>query len=282
MKLINDIKSPYRLISSVNRHGYKPRGLVFTLKTVLKDPDLHQFVAFRAIDENDPKRVITLDGQRDLVAVPVLCHGSPRVVHVESQQPPKAIATAMARILSETRRADKPEPQKKGSIPMYTTAVRGGTSITTAVRGRKKHSIPYPQPKIPKVPKMNAVARGSSPHHGNNAQGDVKSKLGAKTASSFLNFAKKTGNGPAVAVKSRKPPAKVQKSVMKSVLGDGPFTSPSVVSTLDPSALDMYAGIPYGGYQDLYNPYTYGFKRSEIDVPDVVQGSYVPVEEIGY
>lgn len=113
MKLINDIKSPYRLISSVNRHGYKPRGMVFTLKTVLKDPDLHQFVAFRAIDENDPKRIITLDGQRDLVTVPVMCHGTPRVVHVESQQPPKAIANAMTRILSETRHVETAEDAHK-------------------------------------------------------------------------------------------------------------------------------------------------------------------------
>ena len=270
MKLINDIKSPYRLISSVNRHGYKPRGLVFTLKTVLKDPDLHQFVAFRAIDENDPKRVITLDGQRDLVAVPVLCHGSPRVVHVESQQPPKAIATAMARILSETRHADKTDQQKKHSIPLY-----------TSLRGRKKHDIPYPQPKIP-VPRSIIGSPIKSPIRGAvRSEAVGKSNVASGRASSFLNFAKKTVGKPAKRSGNQKP-AEVQKSMVLTSEPGNVVAARTMVP-----AIDMYGRIPYGGYQPFYSPGMY-FKRNVITEPEVMGGQYLPAEaqyapiELGY
>ena len=76
-------------MSSINNHGYTPRGRIFTLKQVFKDPRSHRYVSFRAYDKMDTNRVVLLDGARELVAVPISCKFKSRKVNVTSQQPPK-------------------------------------------------------------------------------------------------------------------------------------------------------------------------------------------------
>ena len=82
MQIINDIGHRYRLISSINKHGYTPRGQLFTLKTVFKDPSMHKLVIFKAIDELEPGRQLLLQGQDKFVAFPTSCDSVPKTVHV--------------------------------------------------------------------------------------------------------------------------------------------------------------------------------------------------------
>jgi len=89
LQFVNTLGERYKLVSSINNHGYTPRGKIFTLKQVFKDPSAHRYVSFRAADEADPTRTVLLNGAQELVAVPVSCKFKPRIIRVGSQQPPK-------------------------------------------------------------------------------------------------------------------------------------------------------------------------------------------------
>lgn len=73
LQIVNDINRRYRLISSINKHGYTPRGKLFTLKTVFKDPSAHRVVLFQAINELDPADELLINGKKKLVAIPSSC-----------------------------------------------------------------------------------------------------------------------------------------------------------------------------------------------------------------
>ncbi|XP_047142657.1 protein PF3D7_1417600 isoform X2 [Hydra vulgaris] len=85
----NELGNRYKLVSSINNHGYTPRGKIFTLKQVFKDPRAHRYVSFHATDESDANRIVLLNGARELVAVPVSCRYKPRIIHVTSHQSAK-------------------------------------------------------------------------------------------------------------------------------------------------------------------------------------------------
>ena len=71
LKLSNELGYRYRLISSINSHGYTPRGKFFTLKTVFKDPSAHKFVSFHCIDDTDSTNQILLNGKKEIVKVSI-------------------------------------------------------------------------------------------------------------------------------------------------------------------------------------------------------------------
>ena len=155
LQLINDLGNRYRLVSSINNHGYTPRGKLFTLKTVFKDPTSHKFVSFRAVDEAEPSRQVTLDGSKELIAVPVSCSTKPKIVHVLSNQ--KSKLSSLGRLSKKNKiynRAEVKEEHiyKKNEITrpiqvVHTVDNGGKRQHITHIylRKQKKDAITYPK-----------------------------------------------------------------------------------------------------------------------------------------
>ena len=128
LQFLNNIDSHYRIISSINDHGYAPKGRLFTLKTVFKDPKAHRSITFHAYDESDPRRPVLLDGARELVAVPLTCNLKPRLVRVTSMQP------VIKRLHGLTYRRDNLGRQvylvRRDQIPLEKVYYVGDTKVT--------------------------------------------------------------------------------------------------------------------------------------------------------
>lgn len=146
LQIVNDVGRRYRLISSINKHGYTPRGKLFTLKTVFKDPNVHKLVLFKAVDEENPASELDIDGKSKFVAFPTSCQSEARLVHVvrPHQQPSvigcgssstdedcvakKSLINAMKRrsklaindrLSSNHKRSDIEKPPEAGCIRAY-------------------------------------------------------------------------------------------------------------------------------------------------------------------
>jgi len=152
LQLFNDLDSRYRLISSINSHGYTPRGKIFTLKTVFKDPSAHKQVKFHALDENDKHRPVKINGKDEFVATPDMCSHKPLLVHVGSPvRANKNLIGIKKDIIFTGEETKEEEVYKKNHIehPDELIIHRVGNNVRsiTHIRTRavKKNGIPYPR-----------------------------------------------------------------------------------------------------------------------------------------
>ena len=80
----NALGDRYRLVSTLNPHGYRPKSKSFSLKTIFKEPKKRKVMSFKAYDEEDPHRVVLLNGHKELNIYPVSCANDPTKVTVDS------------------------------------------------------------------------------------------------------------------------------------------------------------------------------------------------------
>lgn len=80
----NQLGDRYRLVSTLNPHGYRPKGKKFSLKTIFKEPKKRKVMSFKAYDEEDTHRLVLLNGHKELNIYPVSCANDPVQVVVDS------------------------------------------------------------------------------------------------------------------------------------------------------------------------------------------------------
>eukprot|EP00112_Aurelia_sp_Birch-Aquarium-sp1_P001420 Seg1152.2 transcript_id=Seg1152.2/GoldUCD/mRNA.D3Y31 product="72 kDa type IV collagenase" protein_id=Seg1152.2/GoldUCD/D3Y31 len=81
---VNQLGDRYRLVSTINPHGYRPKGNRFSLKTIFKEPKKRKVMSFKAYDEEDTHRPVLLNGHRELNVYPTSCANDPVQVIVDS------------------------------------------------------------------------------------------------------------------------------------------------------------------------------------------------------
>eukprot|EP00794_Sanderia_malayensis_P013893 gene13893-15341_t len=127
---VNQLGNRYRIVSTLNPHGYRPKGARFSLKTIFKVPKKRKIMSFRAYDEFEPHRTVLLNGHKELNIQPVACSLKPVEVLVDSPTKSKAVTTG-------SRRDNVKGPRFQDSlifgskIPRFREAcqrVHGGTS----------------------------------------------------------------------------------------------------------------------------------------------------------
>ena len=111
MDFYNNLGSKYRLISSINKHGYRPVGKRFTLKTVFKDRNANQEIKFNAVSDENLNEKLQLNGKDEVSTRPGPCTKRAEIIHVTSNK----------KILGEIhKRGDDEKLYKKNNIPQAT------------------------------------------------------------------------------------------------------------------------------------------------------------------
>ena len=88
---VNELGDTYRIASSLNPHGYRPRGDKFSLKTIFKEPKEKRKLTFKAYDEEHGDRDVFLNGHKELTVFPTACSNKPLSIIVDSLHSSKAI-----------------------------------------------------------------------------------------------------------------------------------------------------------------------------------------------
>ena len=84
MVFINELDDRYRLVSTINPHGYRPKGKKFSLKTIFKEPKTRKVMSFKGYDEEDSHRPVLLNGHKEYNVYPISCAEEPKKVVVDS------------------------------------------------------------------------------------------------------------------------------------------------------------------------------------------------------
>lgn len=117
--LVNNLSDRYRLVSTLNPHGYRPKSKTFSLKTIFKEPKKRKVMSFKAYDEEDAHRLVLLNGHKELNIYPVSCANDPVKVTVDSPMKKSAL------VLGSKKNEVIHQLQKGKSC----TQVTGGTSL---------------------------------------------------------------------------------------------------------------------------------------------------------
>ena len=77
-------------MSTINPHGYRPKGARFSLKTIFKDPKKQKVMSFKGYDEADAHRPVLLNGHKELNIMPAPCSNPAQDIIVDSNVNSKA------------------------------------------------------------------------------------------------------------------------------------------------------------------------------------------------
>ena len=102
----NGLGDRYRLVSTLNPHGYRPKSKRFSLKTIFKEPKKRKVMSFKAYDEEDSHRIVLLNGHQELNVYPVSCANDPIEVTVDSKMKKATLVTGSKKneVLGQTRK----------------------------------------------------------------------------------------------------------------------------------------------------------------------------------
>ena len=115
MDFYNNLGSKYRLISSINKHGYRPVGKRFTLKTVFKDRNANQEIKFNAVSDANLNEKLQLNGKDEVSTRPGPCTKRAEIIHITSNKKP---------LREIHKRGDDKKLYKKNNIPQATKIVQ--------------------------------------------------------------------------------------------------------------------------------------------------------------